>query len=135
VLKIRKDVPLPAPEPLSDEAVDEMFIKIRVQQGLPMTAEQLEKWRLMCLRSGAKPVEFDSTPTGFAPDLDAAVRERQGAPVPKVRIVVPNGRLATGHSSRSTQTYCKGWNAAMEACIAAIRAAGATPVNAKGEEL
>ncbi len=68
---------------------------------------------------------MNDTPTGFPPDLDAAVRERQAAPVPKVRIVVPE-RWQDKHED---------WCVYEHEVIAAIRAAGCVPVNAKGEEL
>jgi hypothetical protein len=78
---------------------------------------------------------MNDTPTGYPPDLDAAVRERQGAPVPKVRIVVPTPTPR----ERNTCDYDAGWSSgyeiAFDQCIAAIRAAGCVPVNAKGEEL
>ncbi len=64
------------------------------------------------------------TPTGYPPALDAAVRERQGAPVPKVRIICPDG---VGHPD-SFLARDRVW-------VDAIRAAGCVPVNAKGEEL
>jgi hypothetical protein len=81
------------------------------------------------------------TPTGYAPDLDAAVRERQGAPVPKVRIVVPPRHRIYGGDDGDGYPY-GGVDMAedgrwMDACdvIAAIRKAGAVAVDGQGREL
>ena len=77
------------------------------------------------------------TPTGYPPDLDAAVRERQAAPhVPydsdeqfirdvandgRARVVVPGG----GHL----------YHLKVDEVIAAIRAAGCVPVDGQGREI
>ncbi len=78
-----------------------------------------------------------NTPTGYKPDLDAAVRERQAAPVAMVRIVVPD--LITGLNDYHTSPWAAatglGWNECRKKCIDNIRAAGCVPVDAKGEEL
>jgi hypothetical protein len=79
------------------------------------------------------------TPTGFPPALDAAVRERQAAPVARVRIVVPDlipkitkDQWALTFSQYGHEMYFKRQR---DRVLAAIRAAGCVPVNGQGREI
>lgn len=60
MLKIRTDVKLPPPKPLTPEAVDAFFDRLRAEMGLPPAVREPspEAWGKWAKGGGARPVEF-----------------------------------------------------------------------------